>query len=159
MTAMIWAGIVGSALMAGTFFTFSAFVMQSLAALPAAEGIRAMQSINRVILSSLFMPIFMGTSLMAAVLAGQAIIAWRADVSGLLLTGGLLIVAGMFVCTGIGNVPLNNALDVVDANSAEGARVWAHYLDRWTLLNHVRTVACTAGCALFVAALVRWTSS
>jgi uncharacterized membrane protein len=41
--------------MAGVFFTFSAFVMQALGKLPSGEGIRAMRTINQVILNPLFL--------------------------------------------------------------------------------------------------------
>lgn len=62
-------------------------------------------------------------------------------------------VIGMFVVTLIGNVPLNNRLDAADPASAEGKAVWSDYLTRWTLLNHLRTVACIASMALLVAGL------
>lgn len=42
---------LGSALMAGTFFAFSSFIMGALGRLPPAEGISAMQSINVVVLN------------------------------------------------------------------------------------------------------------
>jgi uncharacterized membrane protein len=51
------------------------------------------------------------------------------------------------------NVPLNNALAAADPASPEAASLWARYLTDWTLWNHVRTVASTAACALFIAAL------
>lgn len=46
---------IACAVMAGVYFAFSGFVMRSLRALPAVQGMAAMQSINRVILSSSFM--------------------------------------------------------------------------------------------------------
>lgn len=54
--------LVGSALMAGTFFIFSTTVMKALAERPAAEGIQTMQAINRVIINPLFIGSFMGTA-------------------------------------------------------------------------------------------------
>ena len=56
-------------------------------------------------------------------------------------------------CTAVFNVPLNNALAAVDPASAEAAPLWARYLTDWTLWNHVRTIASTAACALFVRAI------
>jgi uncharacterized membrane protein len=56
-----------------------------------------------------------------------------------------------------GNVPLNDALAAVHAGSADGATVWARYLQDWTFWNHVRTAASAGTCALYVAALaIRW---
>ena len=67
--AGLWVVAIGCAVMAGVYFTFSAFVMRSLEAMPAARGIAAMQSINRVILSSAFMPLFFATTVLALALA------------------------------------------------------------------------------------------
>jgi uncharacterized membrane protein len=70
-----------------------------------------------------------------------------------MLVGGVVQVLGMFVVTMVFNVPLNNELARVDPASAEGATVWARHLKEWTFWNHVRTVACTAASALFIAAI------
>jgi uncharacterized membrane protein len=43
---------------------------------------------------------------------------------------------------------LNNELDKVDPTSAEGAQVWARYLDLWTKWNHLRMLACLGASAL-----------
>ena len=58
----------------------------------------------------------------------------------------------MIGVTAAANVPLNNALDRVDADSADGERLWQHYLSRWTAWNHVRTVASTAALLALVLA-------
>ena len=56
-----WLGVLmfgtalGCGLIAGVFFAFSAFVMKALARLPAAQAIAAMQSINIVAVTPLFM--------------------------------------------------------------------------------------------------------
>lgn len=67
--------------------------------------------------------------------------------------GGVLYVLGMFVVTMIFNVPLNDALAAVDPASAEATKIWARYLNDWTLWNHVRTISSTAACVLFMAAI------
>jgi uncharacterized membrane protein len=51
------------------------------------------------------------------------------------------------------NVPLNDALAAVDPSSPAAATLWTRYLSDWTFWNHVRTVASTAACALFIAAI------
>ena len=63
LSATVWLTAIGCALMAGVYLTFSSFVMRSLDALPEPGAVAAMQSINREILSSGFMPLFFGTSL------------------------------------------------------------------------------------------------
>ncbi len=149
----LWFAAIGAGLMAGVYFTFSAFVMTALARMPAAEGIGAMQSINRVILRSLFMPLFFATSIASLALAVVAVVHWGEPGAAAMLAGGVTYVVGMFLCTVVCNVPLNNALDAVDRGHAEAGDVWSHYLRVWTRWNHVRTVACTLACGLFIAAI------
>lgn len=149
-----WAGAIGFGVMAGVYFTFSTFVMRALAALPRHEGVASMASINEVILSSAFMPLFWGTSILGLLAAGWSIAQWGQPGSWALLAGGVVYVLGMFAVTAAGNVPLNEALAAVDPTSSEAATLWSHYLSRWTLYNHVRTVASALASGLFVAALL-----
>ena len=151
---LLWFAAVSAGVMAGIYFTFSAFAMRSFAALGEEHGARAMQSINRVILQSSFLPLFMLSSLVCAALVGLALMGLAGPARVEVLAGGALYVIGMFVVTAAGNVPLNNRLDAADPSSAEGRAVWADYLLRWTRLNHVRTIACTFSCILLVRALI-----
>jgi uncharacterized membrane protein len=152
-TGLLWFSAVGCGLLAGVYFAFSAFVMTSLTRIARAAGISAMNAINVVIVKSLFMPIFIGTTLTAVVLTGLAILSWNEAGSIVMLAGGIIYVIGMFVVTAAFNVPLNDALAAVDPSSAEGAVVWSRYLRDWTLWNHVRTVASVAACAFFIACI------
>lgn len=154
IASTLWFAAIGAGLMAGVYFAFSAFVMTALARLPAAEGMGAMQSINRVILRSLFMPLFFATTIASLALAVVAVFRWSEPGAVAMLAGGVTYVVGMFLCTAVCNVPLNNALDAVDRANAEAGDVWSHYLKVWTRWNHVRTLACTVACGLFVAAIV-----
>ncbi|MGB0752441.1 MAG: hypothetical protein ACPGQI_10815, partial [Gammaproteobacteria bacterium] len=61
LNLIAWLVAVSSGLMAGTYFAFSSFIMQSLKALDGLDGIRTMNSINKVILRSMFMPLFFGS--------------------------------------------------------------------------------------------------
>ena len=51
------------------------------------------------------------------------------------------------------NVPLNNRLASAEPDSPAAEALWAHYLSRWTLWNHVRTVASLVAAGLFAMAL------
>jgi uncharacterized membrane protein len=153
VTALLWSGAIGCGVMAGVYFTFSGFVMKSLASIDASAGIAAMQSINDVILRSTFMPLFFGTSLAAA--AAVLLYVMTPEFSGgiwMALAGGIYF-AGMFLCTVVFNVPLNNQLKAVDPASSDGAEVWNMYLRVWTRWNHVRTVASIVASALFIQAI------
>lgn len=149
----LWGMAMASGVMAGVYFAFSSFVMRSLDQLPIPQGVAAMQSINRVILSSTFMPLFIGSSLLSAALAAGSLLRWGQPEAAPMLAGGLVYVLGMFACTAAFNVPLNEALDGLDPTSAEAAAAWQDYLRRWTRFNHVRTVASLVTCGLFAWAI------
>ncbi|MBM7113686.1 DUF1772 domain-containing protein [Archangium primigenium] len=154
VAGLLWFSALGNGLLAGLYFAFSAFIMTSLARLDRAAGISAMNAINVEIVRSLFMPVFLGTTVAGAVLAGLALMRWGEPGALPMLLGGLLQVLGMFAVTVAFNVPLNNALAAVAPTSAEGATLWARYLEDWTRWNHVRTLACTGATALHILALV-----
>lgn len=149
----LWAAALLAGGMAGLYYAFSAFIMRSLAALPAPAGADAMRSINHWILRSSFLPLFFGSSVLSLILAVIGIFnlsaAWGAPAA----FGGVVYAAGMFGVTVVVNVPLNDRLAAVDLTSPEAARLWALYLSRWTRWNTVRAAACLAACAAFIAAL------
>ena len=82
-----------------------------------------------------------------------ALINWQEPGAALVLTGALLYVVGTFLVTMLFNVPLNDALAGVAAESTEGASLWQRYLADWTNWNHVRTIASLAAAALLMLAL------
>lgn len=146
LTILLWFCALGCALLGGLYFAFSTFIMTALERTGPANGAAAMNSINAVILRSLFMPFFFGTTVGSLVLAIAGVIegAW------LMIAGGVLYVLGMFVVTMLGNVPLNNAL-ATNPNDDN----WRHFLVAWTRWNHVRTISCLGAAALFIAQLIR----
>ncbi len=152
-TLLLWFCALTCALLGGLYFAFSAFIMRALAQTGAA-GIAAMNAINRVILRSWFMPLFLGTTLASLALAVIGLFELPAARGVWLIAGGVLYVAGMFAVTMLCNVPLNNALAEVTAESRTGSAIWKDYLLRWTRWNHVRTLCCLAAAALFIAVLV-----
>jgi uncharacterized membrane protein len=152
-TSLLWFSAIGCGLMAGVYFAFSAFVMTSLGRIDQAAGIAAMNSINVVILRSLFMPLFFGTTLAGAALALLSFFRWGEFGAIAMFAGGVIYVIGMFLVTVIFNVPLNDALAAVDPSTAQGASLWARYLQDWTFWNHVRTVASLAAFVLFTLAI------
>jgi len=155
VTGLVWFAAISAGVMAGIYFTFSVFGMRALGELPDEEGARAMQSINRVILKSAFLPLFFVSTLVCAGLVIAGLIGLPGPASAApAMAGGAIYVIGMFGVTAAGNVPLNNRLDAANPRTAEGAAIWQDYLIRWTRLNHVRTLACTAASALLIYALV-----
>jgi uncharacterized membrane protein len=153
ITGLLWFSAIGCGLLAGLYFAFSTFIMTAFGRIGQTAGIAAMNAINAVIVQSLFLPVFLATTATSAALAVLALLRWGEPGAMAMLAGGVLYVLGMFVVTMIFNVPLNNALAAADPGSQEAASLWARYLTDWTMWNHVRTVASTAACALFIAAI------
>ena len=97
LNAAVFAAALGSGLLAGLFFVFSAFMMTALARLGAPQGIAAMQSVNVAILNPLFLIVFMGTAVLSLVTAVGAIWNWSAAGSGWTLAGSLLYLVGIIL--------------------------------------------------------------
>lgn len=150
---LLWFTAIAVGIMAGVYFTFSMFVMKSLAEIEAPAGMLAMQSINRVIVRSLFLPIFFASSLASAAIIVLMLIYPSSPGATWGIGGSALYFVGMFVVTVVGNVPLNNQLEAVDAKGPGGTEMWALYLTRWTVWNHVRTIACTGALAMLILAI------
>ena len=153
VTILLWFSALGCGLLAGVYFAFSTFIMSALSRSGQASGVTAMSAINSTILRSLFMPFFFGTTLSSAVLAVVGAVRWGGPGSLAMFVAGVAYVLGMFGVTIAFNVPLNNVLDSADPASPADAPIWARYLRDWTFWNHVRTVACIAAAALFIAAI------
>nr|WP_294810269.1 anthrone oxygenase family protein [uncultured Sphingomonas sp.] len=147
--ALLWFSAIGCGLIAGLYFAFSTFIVQALDRLGAERGAQAMNAINVRILRSLFMPLFLGTTLTSLALVAIGL-AGRVPGGPAMAAGGAIYVIGMFVVTLVLNVPLNNMLA---AARDDGGAAWSLYLRRWMPWNHVRTLSSTLACILFVAAI------
>jgi len=151
--ALTLLGILGASLVAGIFFAFSAFVMTALGRIPAPKGIAAMQSINVAVLNPVFFSAFFGTGAVCLALAIIALAGWSKPGTLYLLAGSVLYIVGCLLVTIVFNVPLNNRLEAVNAESPEGASMWSAYLTTWTAWNTVRTIASLVASALFILAI------
>jgi uncharacterized membrane protein len=142
-------------LVAGVWLTFSGFVMDGLQRLPPAAGIVAMQSINRTAVRPPLMIALFGTAIACLVLLVWAIRSWGDRRAGLVLAGSTLYLLGSVGVTGAANVPLNNQLEKLSPETADGAVQWTSYVHSWTAWNHVRAITCVAAAALLTIALTR----
>lgn len=146
--------VVGSGLMAGVFYGFSVIVMRALERVPSSVGIEVMQAINVVVINLWFMVVFLGSGLISAVLIVAALFG-QGDTSPVLtIIGGLLYLVGTFLVTITFNVPRNNALDAVNADSIQAAQLWKQYLPEWTTWNTVRSVAALLASLVLTLALI-----
>jgi uncharacterized membrane protein len=148
-------GALGTGLMGGVFFAFSSFVMKALGNLAPSQGIAAMQSINIMAVTPVFMAALFGSTGVCLLLAIYSMTVWPQQGASLLLSGSLLYLIGAFLTTVLFNIPLNNALSGVDPASVAGARLWVRYLTVWSAWNHVRASSSILASAAFAIAISR----
>lgn len=145
---MVLLAALGCGLISGVFFGFSSFVMPALARLRAGHAVRAMQSINVVVLNRWFLGVLLGTALVCVGLALNALTAWSEPGAALRLGGASLYLLGTIMVTKGYHVPRNRTLARLPADSTEAERFWPAYVAGWSAWNHVR------GAAAFVASLL-----
>ncbi len=140
---------VGSLLVSGVLLAFSSFVMAGFARIPASAGITAMQSINITVVNPLFMGLFMG---MGAVSIAVLVMNFRANGFEVSMSNvaAAVYLLGVLGVTFVANVPMNDALAGMDANTPATADYWKTYVSSWTTWNHVRTAAALVAGVMFV---------
>jgi uncharacterized membrane protein len=126
--------------------------MPALGRIPADEAIRAMQRINIDVYHWTFMAAFFGTPIACVLAAAYAIASANGQVAIYAAVGCVVYVLGNFVVTAAGNVPFNNALAVINAETVDATREWARYTIPWTRWNHVRTIASLVAAGAFLLA-------
>jgi uncharacterized membrane protein len=148
-------GVVGCGLIGGVFFTFSAFVISGLNRLPTRQAIASMQSVNVTAQRPPLMLALFGSAVICGALIYRAISIWGDQRAAWLLAGAVAYLIGAVVLTIVVNVPLNNQLAALPADSKAASAGWHHFVTTWTLANHARAVLSLAGCALLAVALLR----
>lgn len=138
---------IAACVSAGVFFGFSTFVMPAIRRLPAAQGVTAMNAINRAAPNPLFMLALFGSAIACCVLGVWALTHRGDPGSTYVLLGAVVYVAGTLL-TIVYHVPRNNALMRMDPDAAETARYWLTYAAGWTAWNHVRCLTSLAGAVL-----------
>ncbi len=152
-SVLLIAMVVLSGLMAGTYLAFSSFIMRAFETLGDQAAADAMNAINRVILRSLFMPLFFGSTVIAALLMLHGLFSSQAADARIGLLAGGIYLLGMFAVTAAANVPLNNALaEAADPQTGAGIS-WPVYESRWTRWNTVRSLASLVALGLCLRAL------
>lgn len=146
-------GALGAGLVAGVFCGFSTFGMRGLAALPPAQGVAAMNAINRAALRPAFMLLFIGSAVLCVIVTVVTFVVWPVAGKVELLLGSALFLSGSFGPTAVANVPRNERLAGLVPGGSEAAVYWPVYVREWTFWNHVRTVASAGSALLYVLAL------
>ncbi|WP_046729679.1 DUF1772 domain-containing protein [Streptomyces humi] len=150
---LVLLGVLGTGLVAGVFCGFSTFVMRGLAALPSAQGVAAMNAINRSAVTSAFMLVFVGSAVLSAMIAVVTFVVWPDAGKAALLLGSALYLFGSFGLSVAANVPRNEALAKLEPGTPEAAAYWPVYVREWTFWNHLRTLSSAAAALVYVLAL------
>jgi uncharacterized membrane protein len=127
--------------------------MRALARLRPAQGIEAMQEITRTVINPWFLGVFVGTAGGCLVLGGSGLWEWPRPGGAYTIAGCALYLVGTFLVTAIFNVPMNDSLEKLDPSGPDASSAWTAYVKRWTVWNHVRSVAALTGAALLILAL------
>lgn len=153
LTVLTAAAALAAALMAGTFFAFSNFIMPALQRTAPAHGIEAMQHINRTVMNPGAMGFFIGGAVLGVGLLALAGYHHDHAAAPFILAGAVLYTFGTFAITAAFNVPLNDALAKHPPTSSEGLTLWQRYLSAWTRWNTLRTLAAAASLSAYTVAL------
>ncbi|NRB51824.1 MAG: DUF1772 domain-containing protein [Saprospiraceae bacterium] len=136
LTAVILTG-----LSAGFFYAWMVSVIPGTKRVIDITYLESMQSINRAILNPAFYLVFMGSPLVLGISTFQH---YQAGPRFWLMLGATLVyMLGTFGVTAFGNVPLNDALDVLDLSSlgeAEMKEFRRSYEIKWNRLHWIRTL-------------------
>ncbi len=133
-----------TALIAGLFYSYSCSVNAGLGKLPDAAYLAAMQSINREILNPLFFMSFMGTLFLLPLATWLQFSNPVSTRFYFMLAATLVYAIGTFGVTILGNVPLNNALDGFQLQSASPGLLHQQrelFEKPWNRLHSIRSIA------------------
>ena len=137
----LFTAIVLTGLSAGLFYAWMVSVIPGTRKVVDMTYLETMQMINRAILNPAFYLIFMGSPL---ALGLSTIQQYNSGTNfWYLLAASLTYTLGTFGVTVFGNVPLNDALDVLnltDLSEAEVISFRKSYEEKWNRLHLIRTV-------------------
>jgi uncharacterized membrane protein len=154
MRAVVLLALMLNGAIFGFFYAWLCSTMWGLDQLPPGVAIQAMQAMNATVRNMVFAPAFFGTG-PVELLTGLAL--WTTGLrrpAALMALAGMAYILGALLPTMLVNVPMNEALALVDPTSADAAEVWAAYSGPWQGWNIARTVASGLALALCGLALV-----
>ena len=149
--------ILSTGLMAGIFFTWSNAVKPGLGKLSDIEYLRALQSMNRVILNNAFRIIFLGAIIAVALLPVFYFNLYPKNIFWLFVFTLLIYWIGVFGVTVSGNIPLNEILDKTNLESItlEEIKTLRKSVElRWNNYNLIRTISSFMAFLLLVLSLI-----
>ena len=133
-----------------SLWAFTDFIMRGLGRASALAAVHAMQNINKTVLRSAFIVLFVLNNFLLLFVTG---VAWMSKENIILPVAALcLYFCGVFLLTGTRNVPLNERLRKTTVTTeAEARAAWGWYAPAWTQWN---TIRCLCGFGVVVLLLV-----
>ena len=132
--------IIACAAVAGFFYAYACSVMYGLNDSAPTVALEAMQGINRTVRNPIFALSFFGTALLLPLAAALTFVAGSKKAGAVLAISAIVYFGGGFVLTMAINVPMNNALAMVDVSTlTDPAKAWADYEGPWSFWNWTRT--------------------
>ncbi|MFZ1806988.1 MAG: anthrone oxygenase family protein [Cyclobacteriaceae bacterium] len=135
--------VVLTGLSAGLFFAWSVSVIPGTQRIGDINYLETMQSINRAILNPAFFIVFFG-SLILLIAASAFEFNHGMTAFWLMLSATFVYLIGTICVTGLGNVPLNDQLDVLKLSQLSAIEKEAFrnlYEKKWNYLHQIRTIS------------------
>lgn len=152
---LTWTAALAAAVNGGVFFDFSFVVMPGLRELPPAQGIAAMQALDRTAVTPPLMLAMYGTTALCLVLIVRAVLRWRNPAAPWILAAAVSFLFATVVITGAGNVPISASVDALDPADPGSATRWDELYTQWVRWNHARVLTALAAASGFVIAATR----
>ena len=143
-TIILALAILLTGLMAGIFFTWSNAVKPGIGKLSDIEYLRALQSMNRVILNNAFKIIFLGAIIAVALVPVFYFNLYPKNIFWLFVFTLVIYWIGVFGVTVSGNIPLNEILDKTNLESitSEEIKILRKSIEvKWNNFNLIRCIS------------------
>ena len=143
-TIILALAILLTGLMAGIFFTWSNAVKPGIGKLSDIEYLRALQSMNRVILNNAFKIIFLGAIIAVALVPVFYFNLYPKNIFWLFVFTLVIYWIGVFGVTVSGNIPLNEILDKTNLESitSEEIKTLRKSVEvKWNNFNLIRCIS------------------
>jgi len=143
-TIILLSSIFLTGLMAGIFFTWSNAVKPGIGKLNDLDYLSALQSMNRVILNSAFLIVFVGAIVSVALVPVFHFHMYPKNIFWLLILIVIIYWVGVFFVTIFGNIPLNEILDKRNLsvmNPEDLSLLRDSIEDKWNNFNLIRSIS------------------
>lgn len=148
--------VVLTGLSAGLFYAWTVSVIPGTKMVKDVTYLETMQSINKAILNPAFFLIFFGSIVLLSI---ASIYEFNTNklAFGFILGSSITYLVGTIGVTGLGNVPLNDQLEIlkiVEMGSEKITEFRKYYESNWNRLHLIRTIFAVVSFILAVLALI-----